>query len=218
VNEAAENQAIEYTSRSAEQTVRLGRALAALMKGGDVVAMIGQLGAGKTQLTRGLAGGLGVDPRRVSSPTFVLMSEYPGRLPVVHIDAYRMAGLGDLESIGWSDELFDGSVTLVEWADRIADQLPADRLEITLEHAGESERLIRLTPRGEWIKRRDKLAMAVASLDVVYSCPTCKTVVSTDNPAFPFCTPRCKMAELNKWFKGDYGIARSITEEDTDVV
>ena len=217
MNEAVNSEAIEYVSRSPEQTVRLGRALAALLKNGDVVAMVGQLGAGKTQLAHGLAGGLGVDPRMVASPTFVLMSEYPGRLPVVHIDAYRMTGLADLESIGWSDELFAGSVTLVEWADRIADDLPADRLDISLEHTGETQRTIRLTPRGEFTARRDQLDIAVTSLDVVYSCPTCKTLVSADTPHFPFCSQRCKMAELNKWFNGDYRIASKTTEEDSDL-
>ncbi len=106
-------------SSSPEETITIGRMLAGLLAPGDMVAMVGQLGAGKTQLTKGIALGLGVpDARLVSSPTFVLCNEYEGRIPVYHIDAYRLGGSSELEALGF-EEMTATGVVLVEWADRV---------------------------------------------------------------------------------------------------
>ena len=137
-------------TRSSQATMALGRRLGGLLGPGDVVALSGPLGSGKTTLTKGLAEGLGVaDPRWVTSPTFVLVHEYPGWLPVYHIDAYRLSGPADAEALG-ADELFFGDgVTIVEWAERIADVLPAERLDIQLAHGGGDQRQLSLTAVGE---------------------------------------------------------------------
>ncbi len=209
-----DSQTVELVSQSVEQTMRLGAALAQIVELGDMLALSGQLGAGKTQFVRGFAAGLGADERLVSSPTFVLMSEYSGRLPVVHIDAYRMNDLSDLESIGWSRELLHGSVTLVEWAERLRDELPNDRLEIAFEHAGETQRRIEIVPRGRWRERSSEIMELVKRISISRSCPICQKAVSEAASTFPFCSSRCKLAELNKWFKGDYNIPAAADDQD----
>ena len=119
--------------------------LAARCRGGEVIALTGLLGAGKTQFVRGLAKGLGIAERRVASPTFTLLNIYTGgRLTVYHLDAYRVSGAEDLEAIGFDELLEQGGVVAVEWADRVASLLPAKRIDVSLEAEGENGRLIRL--------------------------------------------------------------------------
>lgn len=126
------------TSDSLEMTHTLGRRIGAALHVGDVIALIGPLGAGKTALVRGIAAGAGVsDPREVNSPTFVIVNEYEadsGRTPLrlYHIDTYRLRHGGDLEALGF-DEMLSAGALLIEWADRVEDMLPPDRLTITLE-------------------------------------------------------------------------------------
>ena len=99
-----------------------------------MVALIGPLGAGKTVFAQGLAEGLGIDPRRVASPTFVIASQYPGQgCEFNHVDLYRVESRDELEATGFADLLVPGAVVAVEWADRHPDALPADRLEVRLE-------------------------------------------------------------------------------------
>jgi tRNA threonylcarbamoyladenosine biosynthesis protein TsaE len=104
---------------------------------GLLVALVGPLGAGKTVFVKGLAEGLGVDPRLVASPTFVIAHEYPagraGGRPLAHVDLYRVASEAELESAGFLDLLHAGAVLAVEWADRLPEALPADRLEVRIE-------------------------------------------------------------------------------------
>ena len=137
------------STRSREETIAFGRALGRLLGAGDVVALHGPLGSGKTTLTKGIAEGLGVpEPRWVTSPTYVLVHEYEGRLLLYHIDAYRLTGPGDAEALG-SDEMFYGDgVCVVEWPERILAALPEDRLDVRLEIVGEGERQIVLEARG----------------------------------------------------------------------
>lgn len=205
---------IEFVSSSVRQTMRLGAALSQVAVLGDVVALCGQLGAGKTQFVRGFAGGFGADERLVSSPTFVLMNEYRGRLPLVHIDAYRMQHFSDVESIGWSSELLDNSVTLVEWADRLGHEMPADRLQIAFEHAGDERRRIVISSQGRWKLRLGEVRRIVKQLSAEHACPVCGKKVGEPTATFPFCSSRCKLVDLNKWFKGDYGIAAGEDEQD----
>ncbi len=101
-----------------------------------VVALIGPLGAGKTEWVKGLAEGLGVDSRVVASPTFVIASEYPGRRALAHVDLYRLASEEALEATGFRDLLTPGAVVAVEWADRFPSLLPADRVEIEIRRGG----------------------------------------------------------------------------------
>ena len=108
---------MEYLSNSAQETEALGEQLAAVLRPGDVVAYTGDLGAGKTAFTRGLARGLGV-PDRVTSPTFTIVNEYEGgRLPLFHFDLYRMESPEELFDIGWEDYLARGGVCAVEWSE-----------------------------------------------------------------------------------------------------
>jgi tRNA threonylcarbamoyladenosine biosynthesis protein TsaE len=130
-------------------TTALGRRLGGLLFPGAVVALVGPLGAGKTQLVRAMAEGLGGDGRAVSSPTFVLIQEYDARLPIYHFDAYRLRGEGEFFDLG-AHEYFGGDgVCLVEWADRVVGVLPAEHLRLTLAIAGETSRRATLEARGE---------------------------------------------------------------------
>lgn len=137
---------MRFRSRSAahsrEAAALLGTAIAAVNAREAepealVVALVGPLGAGKTEWVKGLAEGLGVDPRLVASPTFVIASEYPGREPGVrrlaHVDLYRLEGEAELEAAGFLDLLAPGTVVAVEWADRFPRALPADRVEVRIE-------------------------------------------------------------------------------------
>jgi tRNA threonylcarbamoyladenosine biosynthesis protein TsaE len=143
-----------------EATAALGRRLGALLFPGAVVALVGQLGAGKTHLARAIAEGLGVrDGRVVTSPTFVLLQEYHGRLPIWHFDAYRLRSEGEFADIG-AQELFEaGGVNLIEWADRVPGCLPEAYLQVTLTITGESSRQAEITARGA---AYEALAAAIA--------------------------------------------------------
>ncbi len=154
-------------SESVDDTARIGRAIARCTRAGDVVALIGALGAGKTQLVRGMAVELGVDADQVASPTYVLIHEYAtgaDRPVLVHIDAYRISDAADLESIGWEPgggELAENAIVVIEWADRLADDLGPDALEVTLEHASPTERLVTMRPVGAWTERMKQLVPEV---------------------------------------------------------
>ena len=130
-----------FPSHSAAETEAVGARLAERLGPGDVVALTGELGAGKTCFTQGLARGLGVAGRAVS-PTFVLINEYRGRLPVHHVDAYRTDSLTELLDLGL-DELFSGDgVTIVEWADKLLPLLPAHTVHVHIEGVGDEPRTI----------------------------------------------------------------------------
>jgi len=130
------------TTKSAEETIKLGRNLSKLLKPGDVLGLIGELGSGKTTLVRGIASGLGVKEKEgVASPTFVLVKEYRGKIPVFHLDLYRLDSIKDIESLGVEEYLFDQGVCLIEWAEKMRMLLP-DYLQVNLKVIGESKREI----------------------------------------------------------------------------
>jgi tRNA threonylcarbamoyladenosine biosynthesis protein TsaE len=131
------------TTTDADGTRELGAALAAAARPGDLIALRGDLGAGKTQFAKGFGAGLGIDAT-INSPSFVLMAEYAGRLPLFHIDLYRLADASDAIAGGLLDERQADGVTLVEWAERLGDALPADRLDVTIDGSGEGPRTIRV--------------------------------------------------------------------------
>jgi len=126
-----------------EATSALGRALASVARTGDVLCLWGDLGAGKTHLAKAFGAGLGVTDTIVS-PSFVLMAEYAGRLPLFHLDLYRLADASDALAGGLIDDRQAGGVTLVEWPDRLGAALPARRLDIRIDGAGEEPREITL--------------------------------------------------------------------------
>jgi tRNA threonylcarbamoyladenosine biosynthesis protein TsaE len=138
----------EVTTRSPEETQALGRRLGEALAPGMVVALIGELGSGKTTLIQGIAAGLGVDPSTVKSPTFVLLREYKGRVPVVHIDGYRLEGDAAMLWLDLDWVFSREKVTLIEWADRCAGCLPADHVEIRLAHKTATQRLLSFRPHG----------------------------------------------------------------------
>jgi tRNA threonylcarbamoyladenosine biosynthesis protein TsaE len=149
-------------TRSAAATTRLGRRLGRLLQPGDVVALVGQLGAGKTQLVRGACAGAGVAPGDVSSPTFAIVQTYRGRLPIHHADLYRLGDLDELYATGFMDLLGSDGAMLVEWADRIGGWLPPEHLVIRLEEVARqpSSRRVSLEAAGE---RHAALAEALAA-------------------------------------------------------
>jgi tRNA threonylcarbamoyladenosine biosynthesis protein TsaE len=127
---------LRFPSPSPEATRAAARALAsAIGEAGLCIGLIGPLGAGKTLFVQGLAEGLGIDPQRVTSPTFVIASEYvtPAGRGLAHVDLYRLASRDELEATGFADLLAPGVVMAVEWADRLPEALPADRLQIAIE-------------------------------------------------------------------------------------
>jgi tRNA threonylcarbamoyladenosine biosynthesis protein TsaE len=141
-------------SRIPQETQALGERLGARLGPGDVVACIGELGAGKTCFLQGLARGLGVTSA-VTSPTFVLVNQYRGRVPVYHVDAYRTGSLTELVDIGIEEMLHGDGVTVVEWADKLRPLLPAGAFVVTIEGLGDEPRAIRIeAPPG----REDALA------------------------------------------------------------
>ncbi len=125
--------------RTREDTLALGRALGKLLRAGDVIALIGDLGAGKTTLTQGIAQGMGIT-ERVTSPTFTLVQEYGQETPLFHFDPYRLERPEDVSDFGFEEYLERGGIVVVEWADKIAALLPDERLTLTLEEARKSGR------------------------------------------------------------------------------
>ena len=134
----------ETLTASVAETEELARALGASMRGGEIVLLSGELGAGKTAFVRGLARGLGVDPEEVASPTFVLLTSYPGRLRLHHADLYRLAGNGDDRELGLEELPGPSGVLAIEWAERLSLRPWTRAIEVTLEHAGEDRRLVRI--------------------------------------------------------------------------
>ena len=128
-------------TKNPDQTLHLGQVFGRMLPQASTVALIGDLGSGKTLLARGIAKGLGVeDEREVSSPTFVLINEYRGRIPVHHVDLYRLRDSVETEDIGWEEFISGPGVTLVEWAEKVPDLLPEDRIEVHLYWVGAGER------------------------------------------------------------------------------
>ena len=138
---------MEYISCSEFDTEQIGEQLASQLRPGDVVAYSGGLGMGKTAFTRGLARGLGYSGR-VTSPTFTIVNEYPGVLPLFHFDMYRLEDSDALFDIGWDDYLSRGGVCAVEWSEQVADAIPVDAVTVVIRRHPEEENWRIITVEG----------------------------------------------------------------------
>lgn len=150
---------MEITSHSPQQTQRIGSQLGELAQAGDVFLLVGELGVGKTCLAQGIAWGLGIDDY-ATSPSFVLIREYQGRLPLYHIDFYRLDSLKEVIELGLEDYLYGSGLCVVEWAEKGLDVLPEEHLLIRIEYLSENERKLYLKPssRGFGERYREMLS------------------------------------------------------------
>lgn len=136
------------------ETEALGRALAEMLGPGTTIGLVGPLGAGKTRLVRAIAEALGVEPGAIASPTFVLIHEYDGRLPIYHFDAYRLADPEEFDALGAADYFTAGGVCLVEWADLVADRLPADSWRARIDPTDSGRSFLVSGPAPDGLARR----------------------------------------------------------------
>jgi tRNA threonylcarbamoyladenosine biosynthesis protein TsaE len=139
---------VTVSTYSPEETLDLGAKFGAAAEPGDVIALFGGLGAGKTVFAKGIMRGLGGDPAEVTSPTFTLMVRHEARVPLYHMDAYRLAGSKELLEIGVEEVLGGDGVSVIEWPERAEDLLPSDRLEVHVSVVTEHERRFRFQPAG----------------------------------------------------------------------
>jgi len=141
---------ITLKTGNAAETKALGEKIGKKLQGGEVIALTGELGAGKTCLTQGLALGLGVNPREyVTSPSFNLIKEYRGRLPLYHLDIFRLNGREELEELGYEEYFYGEGITVIEWAEKAEGLLPAAHLHIELSVLDKNGRQIRIRPFGQ---------------------------------------------------------------------
>jgi tRNA threonylcarbamoyladenosine biosynthesis protein TsaE len=130
-------------SFSSDETEAIASELASVLKSGDVIALYGPLGAGKTTFVKGLAAGLGC-VKGVRSPTFSLINEYPGPMPLFHIDFYRLEGDAEIDDLGWTEYLDSGGVTAIEWPEKVKKMLPSKRFEVYLSFYDENTRMVEI--------------------------------------------------------------------------
>ncbi|MBL8764216.1 MAG: tRNA (adenosine(37)-N6)-threonylcarbamoyltransferase complex ATPase subunit type 1 TsaE [Phycisphaerae bacterium] len=239
--------ALTFFSHSLADTLSLGRAIGRLLRAGDFIGLDGPLGAGKTRLVRGIALGMGIDPKRVSSPTFVLVHEYvpsappndaaqsgtgadpspsARTVPLVHIDAYRLHSADELDTIGW-DRIIDGSAAVViEWAEKIERALPGPErtARIGMQHTGAQSRRVSVSAPSSWQGRpgweelvRTESPPPPSQGRDWTTCPISGRKVAPDSPTYPFADEKCRMADLNRWMSGEYSISRALTEDDSGI-
>ena len=141
---------ITFKSVSVGETITFGERLGRLLAPGDVIALVGELGAGKTTMVKGIVQGLGVTDRRaVKSPTFALVHRYEGRIPVYHFDAYRLENAQEMLDIGSDEMIYGDGVSIIEWADNVPECLPEEYLKVTLTAVSENERTIEVCGYGD---------------------------------------------------------------------
>jgi tRNA threonylcarbamoyladenosine biosynthesis protein TsaE len=202
----------EIFTDSPDRTEAVGEALATRLRAGDVICLEGPLGSGKTCFVRGMARGLKIDPAEVSSPTFVIAHEYTGgAATLAHVDAYRLSGPEELETIGWHELLNSNVILAVEWPSRIQTALPPERVEVVLSHAGPQARQILIHAPGSM---SDRLAGLPGAGKPQHACRTCGKSIDESSPSFPFCSNRCRLADLGSWFSGGYRMIRPVQADD----
>lgn len=141
---------LQFDSPGEECSLLLGRIIGELLQPGDILALRGELGAGKTLLVRGIVRGLGIPPDvRVTSPTFTIINEYSGRLYLYHLDLYRVSGPHELETLPWEESLFGRGVAAIEWPDKLGKSLPSERIEVSITISGDEARRFRIRGLGK---------------------------------------------------------------------
>jgi tRNA threonylcarbamoyladenosine biosynthesis protein TsaE len=141
---------VVFETKSASETIQIGKNIGSLLRPDDVVALVGELGAGKTQFIKGLAEGAGVGkPTYISSPSFTLINEYLGRVPFYHIDLFRLEQEKEAEELGLEDYFQAGGITAIEWADKIPSLLPEEILWIEIHYTGENTRSLEISGKGD---------------------------------------------------------------------
>lgn len=186
--------------------------------------MRGEMGSGKTTFARAVSGALGADERMISSPTFVVVNEYPcviqgdkGR--VIHVDAYRLNGQDDTESLGWDTlfgkggEALGNSVAMVEWPERIEELLARNGqlVNVRIRATGAGERGFEFDLPRAWL---DRPGAALFLERAVVACPITGEMVSPVSPSYPFISEKARLADLNRWFTGAYSSRRDLSHED----
>ena len=133
-------------SKSTEDTQSIGRIIGENLSQGDIVALVGELGSGKTCITQGIARGIGVpEEYHITSPTFTLINEYPGRISLYHVDIYRLSGSRDLENMGYEEYFYCDGITVIEWAEKIKEILPEECFYVYLKYLDENKREIKIS-------------------------------------------------------------------------
>lgn len=132
---------LTFTTHSSEETIELGKKIGSCLKKGDIIAMQGTLAAGKTTITKGIALALGINDT-ITSPTFCLISEYSGKMPLYHMDVYRLDGVEDFINLGTDDMLYGDGVSIIEWSEKIMDELPSKTIILKISINEDSSRTI----------------------------------------------------------------------------
>jgi len=211
---------IERVCEELGATGALGAGFAMLLEGGDVVTLAGDLGAGKTTFVRGVAAGLGVDERAVSSPTFVIVNRYAARggrvEAVTHVDAYRLHGEDELDNVGWDVVMREGgaapgTVMFVEWAERIAGAMPAECAAVTIESVGATARRFVFELPERW---RSRSAFERFELEPPRRCPRTGAWVAPGSATYPFVDERARGSDLFGWMTERYRVERPLDETD----
>lgn len=141
---------MQIISKSIKDTLDIGRVIAKNLKKGDIICLFGQLGSGKTILTKGIALGLGVKPREIISPSFVLIRQYPkAKLPFYHFDLYRLNSLKEILNLGYEEYFYGNAVTVIEWADRLKNLIPKECLKVELSIIGYIKRKVEFSAYGK---------------------------------------------------------------------
>lgn len=218
-----------------EATAAFAEGLACVLRAGDVAALSGELGAGKTTLVRELARALGTPGDLVHSPTFVMVNQYPtliggtGIARLVHIDAYRLHGSDGLDTLGWDTFMDTGrtdadgrplgaredAVVVIEWAERIAGSLPAaDRVaRLALVATGEDSREVVLDLPDSWLARPG--VKELLGRDPT-RCRVTRKWVAPTSPTYPFADDRARLADLGKWFGEGFVVTREVERDDLE--
>jgi tRNA threonylcarbamoyladenosine biosynthesis protein TsaE len=141
---------VVFQTKSTSETIRIGKSIGSLLMSGDVVALVGELGTGKTQFIKGLATGVGVGkPTYISSPSFTLINEYAGKVPFYHIDLFRLKSEREAEELGLEEYFKGGGITAIEWADKMPSFLPQEMLWIHMRYTGKQTRSIEMVGKGK---------------------------------------------------------------------